>query len=359
MISARTGFAAGYFGQAFSLWKTVDGGSTWCRYRVPGAPARQSVQAPVVNVQSPQSVWVAWAGKKTLTVLHSTDGGRQWLTYTRPVPPVVVTVQQIVWVSAADGWIQALSEGVMIQGDTSIFHTSNGGRSWTMVSSASGYVPNPVGTPDALPEIDEPMPMAFSTAEGGWAAVGQFVVTHPTRATLYRTTDAGRHWFPLILTVPAPYQHANDATQGEMAWAAGTSGTVVFEYQGRNGLGLVSYHTTNAAESWAAGRPLPLGSNVWPISISFVTPNTGWVTGPQGHPFARTTNAGQSWTTVAPGHTLSAWVHKGYTVQQLDMTTSHAGWLLLTRSRPNGATIHRILKTTDGGHHWAECVIRG
>lgn len=240
----------------------------------------------------------------------------------------------------------------MNQGDTSIFNTKNGGKSWVLVSSAAGYVPNTHATPYALPEYDVPMPMVFTSAQDGWVAVGNLVQTQTSLAIVYHTTTAGRKWFPVRLPVPKSYRRGFATLEYQPAFS-GNAGTVLVQYLGDNFSQAVSYQTTDGGRTWTAETPVSLGKQDNTIIQSFLNPESGWIIGSTGTAFERTQNGGRSWSAIRITGSLETLLHNGYSIKRLDMVTPRVGWMMVENE--NGMTsevITRILKTTDGGRIW-------
>ena len=355
MGTPSIGYAYGYMDGRFALWRTSDGGTAWTRYAVPGAPRANDPSAipPTLSFLGPQTGWMAWIvpNKKssTLTVLRTTTGGRLWRRSVTTIARAMSMVEQIDFTSAQNGWIRAFSGGEMMQGDTDIFRTTNQGASWTLMSAASGYIPNSNATPKALPELDEPMPMTFTNANDGWAAVGNLVVATAS-ASLYHTTDAGARWHQIALTVPKPYDRY--ATIGYAPVFSGAIGTVLMQYQGLSNH-LIAYGTTNGGTTWTIKSALALSKSQYDLQSSFINPNRGWIIDDAATRFATTANGGRTWSSIRVTGVLRSATERGYRVVNLQMNNDVTGWILL--QQVNGMTSavqSRLLKTTDGGATW-------
>lgn len=356
IINSRIGYVAGYSEAHFSLWRTTDGGTRWTHILVPHVPMyTESNYSPVASFESTNEGWIAWIAKNkqsnVLQVLNTTDGGRTWTLHTKNVISVANYVRQIDFSSAKDGWIQAFSGGVMNQGDTTIYHTDDGGKTWTMVSSAGGYVPNKSATSRALPELDVPMPMTFTNAQDGWVALGNVVVTR-TMASLYYTHTAGAEWKAIHLPIPKEYQNGFMTTEYAPVFTDNV-GTALVQYYHEGTNRVVSYVTTNTGKSWVIGSNVALGENDNRVRQSFLNAQDGWIIGNTGTTFKRTTNGGKSWLAVQTNTSLKPLWQQGFTVQQLDMVNQTTGWILLEQiNSQNGQIRTAILKTTNGGHSW-------
>lgn len=360
MLNATTGLVWGYVQGGFAIWKTTDGGQHWHRDVVAAAPPRSPANQviPVVDFRSSQVGWIAWITPGTpdnaLTVLHTQDGGRHWTKYGQKVPPVVGQVAQITFPTNRDGWIRTWSQAAAFYQDPSILQTTTGGQTWTLVSSATGYIPNNRATPDALPDVTQPLPMTFISPHDGWVAAGSVFATATPQATLYHTVTGGARWLPAPLPMPSGYRHRG--TRAYPPVFSGTDGSILIQFLGgttAHAHAVVTERSADGGKTWSVGTPLAVPGQ-GNVVASFPTPNHGWVIGAQGAPFAETTNAGQSWQTILIARPLKTAIAHHYAIQQLDMVTSKIGWIMLQRPvGENGATITKFFKTTNGGQTWS------
>ncbi|QSO46222.1 WD40/YVTN/BNR-like repeat-containing protein [Alicyclobacillus mengziensis] len=359
MLNSTTGFISGYYNNKFSMWITSDGGLHWRLHEIPGVPTHnvRSGAPPIMYFQSKNIGWIAWITRdkkqNVLTVLRTINGGRQWTKHTQEAPTVANYIEQIDFSSHDDGWIRAFSGGAMNQGDTTILRTTSGGKSWAMVSSTGGYIPNQQATAHALPELDVPMPMVFTNTKDGWVAVGNVVQTQTSQATLYHTQTAGENWYPVHLPVPKVLAH-DFATVEYLPVFSRSEGTVLIQYQGKSNQ-VLTYHTTDSGKTWNTGTPLPLGKQNYTVRQSFLSPEEGWIIGRTGSALEYTINAGESWQRIPTTGLLKSLIERGYTVEDLDMVTTSIGWVMLKRiSEADSKITTKVLETTDGGQAWKE-----
>ncbi len=355
MVTATIAYADGYQNGHFVLWRTNDGWSTWAEYAVAGSPLAKNPKTttPTVSFLSPNIGWIAWIvpnqNSSTLTVLRTTTGGRVWDRSVIHIARAMSMVEQVDFTSANDGWIRAFSGGAMMQGDTDIFRTTNQGASWTLVSAAGGYVPNPHPTSNALPALDEPMPMTFTSPDAGWVAVGNLVVSTAS-ASLYHTTDSGARWLQIAL--PVPKADDRDSTIGFTPAFSGMQGTVLMQYQGKSNH-LIVYGTANGGSSWTIKSELALDRSQFAWQTSFANPEHGWIIDDAATRFEETADGGRTWAELPIAGILRSAAQRGYRVVTLQMITKTSGSLLLQQvNGVTSATKSLLLHTTDGGATW-------
>jgi len=329
MVTPTVGYTDGYQHGQFVLWRTNDAGSHWTRYAVPGSPLAKNpnTTTPTVSFLGPQIGWIAWIvgnqKSSTLTVLRTTTGGRLWRRSVTILPRAMSMVEQLDFTSTKTGWIRAFSGGVMMQGDTDILRTTNQGASWTIMSAAGGYVPNPQPTPNALPAMDEPMPMTFTNATDGWVAVGNLVVATAS-ASLYHSTDAGARWIQLALPIPKAYE--GNYTIGFTLVVSGTRGTVLMQYQGRSESDhVLTYGTTDGGATWTIKSVLAFDRSQFARQSSFIHADRGWLVDDALTRFDATSNGGKAWSSIPITGVLQSASEHEYRVENLQMTSNSTG----------------------------------
>jgi photosystem II stability/assembly factor-like uncharacterized protein len=179
----------------------------------------------------------------------------------------------------------------------SIYHTSDGGRTWEMHES---------GTKAPLFGVD------FADAEHGWA-VGK-------SALILATSDGGKTWAPQKNPIPTEKHFFNvRALDARTVWAVGDWGAIAVTHDGgatwqdksladdvvlydlsfadaRHGLIAGEFGTllatTDGGETW---EKRDTGTDQTLFGVSFPTPETGWAVGIDGL-IVRTTDGGRTWT---------------------------------------------------------------
>jgi photosystem II stability/assembly factor-like uncharacterized protein len=310
-----------------ALWRTVDGGRSWRRIRL---PARGELFAG--GYFSRDRAVVALGGGSTAgsAVLYATaDGGRRWAVRGRV--PMGATAE---FRSPTDGWAVAVGTGAAGSEAFAVWVTHDGGRTWRIVRSEpmGGGGSGDVGW------------VRFTTPTSGWLALVRMA---SPGFDLARTTDGGRTWRSVRLPVGRS-PSTQVLLQPPSFW--GETGVMSAWQDGR----LVTFHTTSGGATWSAIPAqgiAPQSPNVFPgdTVVHWLTARLGWV-GPlatrAGAPglIERTADGGRTWETVARVRGLTWGM-----ATSLDVVTPRVAWLLVLRSADAG---YEIWRTRDGGRSW-------
>jgi len=242
------------------------------------APLPTGTDINAVAQLSPSDIWAVAAPG---LVLHTKDTGRSWAVKAL----VTDSLHALFFLDAQHGW--AAGNG--------FFRTTDGGQSWTK-NSPWGSVYD----------------LYFLDAERGWAA-GNGGVT-------YRTTNGGLTWaYTAVGTIATlssiwftdPSHGWTVDIEGRIYHSA--NGGVSWSLQHDAGAYLSTLQFLDAQEGWAIGGDTFLrtedgGTNwfqvavppgTWSHAARFSDPQHGISVGEYGN-VTRTTNGGQTWTTVSP-----------------------------------------------------------
>ena len=200
-----------------------------------------------------------------------------------PLPPAPSGFHplSLSFVSATDGWV--LGTGACVMYCVWIYHTTNGGATWSRIGAPPAYFPSTGCYQLALPCVDS---VRFSTPERGYAFGANW-------GDVYLTSNGGTTWSR------API---NDVT------ALALAGDHALRLQAANG-GCTSgecqlKRSINGGAIWSsAGQPMltpeGLGGNVflqsdgYAYAVGFGNPAGG---GPETAEFYRSSNFGAAWT---------------------------------------------------------------
>jgi photosystem II stability/assembly factor-like uncharacterized protein len=132
-VDDHTGWAAGYYQpvqglQVAAVFKTTNGGFTWMRQTLPkGAPPITGVRFTDADTGWALGIEYDWdTGDETGWMFHTTDGGKTW---TRVPDKDDMLGSVVTFSDALHGWIG---------GDNGVWATSDGGASWQWVATMYG-----------------------------------------------------------------------------------------------------------------------------------------------------------------------------------------------------------------------------
>ncbi len=250
-----------------------------------------------VDFISPNEGWVSGSSG---VIIHTTDAGKTWKPQNTGTTH---WIHGIHFVDSTHGWAAA-NNGLILA-------TKDGGKSWDTQNA---------GIPFDLYSV------TFTDPESGW--VSGFA------GTLLHTTDGGKHWTKVDTDtaqwIMRVFFLKGDPSHG---WAVGQEGLILA--------------TTDGGATWKKQNN-PVGKDLY--GVNFVDANRGWVVGTHGV-IEYTTNGGQSWTLQnGPGQPPLAWGVAGMERQSNDL---HSVVFLNDKTGYVVGVLGTLLKTVDGGAHWA------
>ncbi|MEI8081078.1 MAG: YCF48-related protein, partial [Actinomycetes bacterium] len=370
--SATTGYAVGVTGTAL---KTTDGGTTWVSQDP--ATTRDLTGVSFVTTST------GWAVGVSGTVIRTTNGGSTWTAQTAPTVPAARNLRAVSFFDANVG------VAVGDQGTTTstIVYTSNGGVTWRtasttstvglsgvqMVSATDGWAVGGAGVilktttagatwlPQTSPTLAGLSAISFAPSSNG--SIGYFVGNASLpNWTIYKTTNSGVTWTAVngLGVTGATNLTGVSCFDANNAVAVGTNGQIrhtidggtTWLNQSQNNAGanaLRDVKMINAATIKVIGDVGMVfttsdGGNFWTTPMVgttatyqtsyFIDANHGWAAGTNGT-IIRTTDAGQTWTTLASG--ITTW-------RSIHFADANNGWVV----GDGGAIQHTI----DGGVTW-------
>ena len=252
------GFVVGLSGterQAFTLWRTTDGGQTWASSPLP-MPVNADAAAPISIAAPDASHWfVSLSLQQSLglpgpgVLLASSNGGLSW---SRQVLP---GSGEIAFTTVARGWLAPVDGG--------LYRTGNGGRTWQPAT-----IPTPPAFRSALPLAELP---TFS--DPGNAVVPVTFRRKAGAAVSFLTsTNSGKTWRTAATVMSSPTAAPADRIPAAIAdatdWIALSNG----------GSRLITLTDGKPTRTLATtGLPLTApGFDLKHVSLTSVT--TGWAT---------------------------------------------------------------------------------
>ena len=298
------------------IMKTVNGGTSWSRQIIQGAPLR------TVFFSTPEQGWVAGNNGKIYT---TGNGGNNWNLQQSGT----ITELYSINFSGVNSGIAAGDFGTVVR-------TTNSGVTWITYPKKDSMNYNSI---------------CFSSGETGWA-VGSINSSQPGAIT--KTTDGGDTWTRYPVTFSKALNFVKEFNS--IVWAVGVDGIIVKSTNYGNSWipnsslitsSLYSIYFVNASTGWAVGNlvskttnggaswfPQNSGTYNTMRSVWFTSETNGIAVG-DGGTIIKTSNAGENWN-VIPG------VSTGY-LTNVCFTDSENGWI---------AGDSYLLRSTNGGSNW-------
>jgi photosystem II stability/assembly factor-like uncharacterized protein len=244
--------------------------------------------------------------------------------------------------------------------DDGVYKSTNGGRTW--FRSSNGLTSLWIGTL----AIDPKTPTTL------YAGVAYINTGGPATA-IYKTTDGGANWSPLVSSNPLqtiaaiaidPVTPTNIYASNGFAISKSTDGGATWVVAGNNSPGSVGsltidpsnpstiyaasntgiYKTTDGGANWSLSvNGLPNSVGAGRVAIDFAHPSTLYANTSAG--IYKTTDGGANWTLSLKGQSSSRLI----TVDPSDTSTVYA-----FVGQPSGSfnTSFALYRTTDGGANW-------
>lgn len=347
---------------------------------VPTAPAAPHISVPVlprggtrgmvllydIAFSSPERGTISMEHGHAAWLAKTNDGAATW----RVTRASWYSQQEDITFSGADGWGEGIRANASGGGILRFFVTHDAGRSWAVAPSSAappgfggvtiaggevwslGSSCDPSGCPDTILRAPASGSRLVATAaqpplDGGTnvdvVAAGPgtaYVANSDARALIFATHDNGASW--QRLTPPCP--------RGDFGRLAGDGPSALWDTcQPRHGATLIS-RSTDGGRHWRR-VPIPFDAvfGVRPASslIAWALTFRGQV--------VRTTDGGQSWTTVwSPPRSEPAGLAGASPLLTTQSATSADLVVEVTRHRFTNLVVYR---TNDGGVHWHGTVV--
>jgi photosystem II stability/assembly factor-like uncharacterized protein len=263
-----------------------------------------------------------WAAGKG-AIIATADGGRTWTQQYHGA----AAVHSLDFTDERDGWAVA---------ETSLLRTTDGGATWSPAEEPTGRV---------LTSVDFVSP----TRGGGVATLTGVAEAPYMGGAVVRTSDGGESW-----SVVGPSDRTSVCTTGTTL-VAGAGSRVLGSSDG----GSTWTPLFDAGDTWMETTVHCAGSSIWALLLG------GGAAGSQGYAAYASADAGATWRPVVVAPILAGSDPAFHGVAQLDnypgpfaaVTTSQAVFL---GQCPACDPQHvMVLRTEDGGSHWARHVIEG
>jgi len=271
-----------------------------------------------------------------------------WAALTPPSSsaPTAVQLQLLTMKTTTTGWAtdaRVANPAALFGGQ--LLHTVDGGRQWINVTPPHVTFNEQPG-PTSLPHNTVTDFLSGSTA---WTVTETSTSMNGTGIVLFSfTRDGGRRWHQWTIHLPHlvdkaglfnPILNQADFLNVRDGWLAFGPDSNIFVQ------GMELWRTTNGGRSWTRIDQLDGISGRSPIAATvgtFTSADDGWMTEGANHRLRvllHTTNGGRTWTKVALGAVPGG-------------RPTFTGRFGVIRVLNAALTNNQILRTADGGHHW-------
>lgn len=314
-------------GDALSILGSEDGGRSWTPARVP----LDGLQVTGADLAFSDAAH-GWAllltpAPDSSPVLRTTDGGRNWtrIARLRVDEPTAMGFR-----TPRQGWILAAAgDGV------EVYRTSDAGTHWTRSVAQLPRVPGV-----AVSAIGAP---AFTGAQHG-----SFSVHLGSSRLVYRTADGGATWAGVI-------------SQGTVPMARVARGQDVWEADYPLGHKLPLRRSTDGGRTWktvTVTLPAMLGAAAV-HHFTFVNAEDGWLllgsnpaTAQRFWVLLHTTDGGAAWRVEAQTGASADFPGMAYSPTAMAFRNADQGWIVAVDPWQAPAIAVNVYRTNDGGVHW-------
>lgn len=319
MLDTQNGWAL----TASSILKTADGGAHWRNVTPANAGLNQFARGDFLDGKL---AWIAIPPSQQtegpgITILRTSDGGQSWQS-AKIADPLVAIIDVPHFLNAQQGWLEASSTPGAGHAGSDIWHTTDGGQSWTKIATNGGQGGLTLGYVTGI---------SFQDAQNGIATGNLGAGGDNTVPAISLTHDGGRSWQTQALPhLLGGYDGISNTSQPPVFF-----GTTVFlpvNVTTSSGDLLVLYRSDTSGRTWRQTSVVHVRST----NAYVLDPSHAWATDAQSGQLYRTVDGGDHWSVASA---------TAYHLNSLSFTDANNGW---------GASSQALLRTTDGGKSWQQ-----
>ncbi|WP_338247103.1 WD40/YVTN/BNR-like repeat-containing protein [Dictyobacter halimunensis] len=320
MLDAQNGWSL----TASSILRTSDGGAHWKDVTPANAGLNKDAKATFMNGQY---AWIAIPPANMqegagITILRTSTGGTSWQS-SKINDPRVSIIDMPHFLNAQEGWLEASSTPGAGHAGSDIWHSTDGGQTWTQLSSNAdssglrlGYVTG-ISLKNSQTGI----------ATGNLGAGGDNSVP-----SIALTQNGGKNWQMLSLPhLLGGYTEINTNSQPPVFFGNTVIMPVSVSAQDNPDL-LVLYRSNDGGQHWTQTSVVHIAAT----NTYVLDANHAWATDTKTGKLYSTTDGGDHWNVAS---------NAAYNLQALSFTNASTGW---------GVSSQSLYHTTDGGQTWQQ-----
>ena len=298
------------------IWKTTNSGTNW--NQINNGLTNTQVQAMALCKNSSQVLYVGTAPGANDGVYKSTDGGGSWTRVVNGIaePAGTLGVQALLVHPTNPNIAYCTIFNAAANATNGIYKTTDGGANWFPIINGIGAIKNFLA-------------LAMSPADPNTIYAGSSF--DPTTSTgpsaIYKSTDAGANWVLSSTGLPTATTDINPIRTIQVSSA---NPNVVIATLFMNTVNGGFYLSTNAGANWTkkqTGLPVDIGQNMRSSAIRPLFDNQFFVgmDGADSLGVWATTNGGNNWFSFNNGTMLNTYVIRGLVFSPAGNHTLYAG----------------------------------
>ncbi|MFD2670414.1 WD40/YVTN/BNR-like repeat-containing protein [Marinicrinis sediminis] len=320
MLNQKDGWAyRTHVKEELALRYTTNGAQNWHHTEIEEAYLLHAK----VYILSEETVYILTSQNQ---LIRTNDRGVTWKI--ESLPPVKGNAQ-LSWIDGSNGWLMDVYDTGLHYSSADMYTTSNGGESWTLLSSTSQST-------SGLTSDGFKTNLSFKDTLKGW--VSGNVVTDQI-PWLYATTDGGSKWEKQYLENPVSQMKELTSFTVHNPQIFSDTMIVSVEYKCETFICIDFFKKQIEGSIWTYIHTFKLSpqSEQSTVTIQFLNQNEGWLS--DLHAIYHTVDGGMSWDLM--------YKTNEYMISNLQFTENQIGWMVAGNNK-----IQNLYTSMDQGETW-------